>query len=332
MKERLIRGAARAAMKQRWLVELLGRDRQRGTDTELDPQVAAALAFQRLARMPALELMEPAAARRYAESGMSPLDVDREVMDEVIDTHAAEVPVRIYVPPRVTGAWIVYFHGGGGVIGSIEGSDAVTRYLAAHTGATVASVGYRLGPEYKHPIAIDDAFAAYRALLARVPSAARVGVAGDSFGGFLAAHVDRRARQAKVRPPDVQALIYPIVDLTLRSPSIARYADGYLLTSAMMHWFRDNYLRSVADAELGSPWFWPDVAASAPALIVTAAFDPLVDEGDGWADRLRAAGVPVRHRREPGLVHGFLSLAGAVDAARAATDRICADLVELLRS
>ena len=126
--------------------------------------------------------------------------------------------------PRGAGAdWLVWFHGGGGVIGSIDGSERICRYLAAHTRHTVASVGYRLGPEDKHPAAIDDACAAWEALVARVPSGGRAVAAGDSFGGFLSAHVDHWAREAGVRQPDLQVLVYPITDLRLVSPSIDRY-------------------------------------------------------------------------------------------------------------
>jgi acetyl esterase len=130
----------------------------------------------------------------------------------------------------------------------------------------------------------------------------------------------------------LQVLIYPIVDLTLTSPSIERLADGYLLTKSLMRWFRGHYLHPDDDQRAGSPWFWHDdkLAGAAPALVVTAGYDPLVDEGDAWAKRLRAAGVTVRHRNEASLIHGFVSFAGAVRAARVATDRICDDIVDML--
>nr|MBA3452772.1 alpha/beta hydrolase fold domain-containing protein [Deltaproteobacteria bacterium] len=127
-------------------------------------------------------------------------------------------------------------------------------------------------------------------------------------------------------------LIYPIVDLTLASASIDRHAEGYLLTRSMVHWFREHYLHPEQDRRHPSPWFWTDLTGSAPAIVITAGYDPLVDEGDGYARRLAEAGVAVRHRPYPSLIHGFLSLAGQVRAARAATDQICADIVELLAS
>ena len=323
-----MRAAVRGAMAIPWFVRLAGRKRTMGRDAGLDPQVAAALEFDRIARLPALESMEPAAARRYAEVGMSPLDFDPLPMAEVIDTKVDHVPVRIFVPHDAGPHWLIYFHDGGSVIGSIAGSEPATRYLAARTGCTVASVGYRLGPEHKHPAGIEDCCAAWKALVARAPG--KVAVGGDSQGGFLAAHVEHWAREQGVRAPDVQLLIYPLVDLTLTSPSLDRLGEGYLLTRTMIQYFHDHYVSPDTDLEAGSPWFWKDLRGTGPAIIATAGFDPLVDEGDAWAERLRAAGTVVRHRRYPSLIHGFLSMAGAVDAVRAAVDELCADLVELL--
>lgn len=324
MKDTLLRGAARVALSGP-VARVLGRRRRR-RDPALDPQVAAVLELQRLLRLPALDSMEPPAARRFAEAGLSPMDVSPAPLADLVDTRAdgprGAIPIRVYVPAGAGPHWIVYLHGGGGVIGSIRSSEPVTRLLAAQTGCRVASVGYRLGPEDRHPAAIDDACAAWDAIAARAGSGARLAVAGDSFGGFLAAHVDRAAR----RRPDLQVLIYPIVDLTLTSPAIDRFADGFLLTKSIMHWFRAGYLRPEDDRRAPSPQFWPTLRGAAPAIVATAGFDPLVDEGDAYAARLRADGVPVIHRRYPSLVHGFLSLAGAVTAARAAVDELCADV------
>jgi len=321
-------------MKNDWLVRLASRGRSTGADMKLDRQIAAALEYQRVARLPPLESMDPVAAREFAENNLGPTELDAEPMAEVIDTTLTHdrIPVRIFVPHDASASWIVWFHGGGGVIGSIEGSERVTRYLAAHTKCTVASVGYRLGPEDRHPAAIEDATAAYEALLPRMAASSKVAVGGDSFGGFLAVHVEHDARRRGVRVPDLQVLVYPLLDLTLTSPSVERYADGYLLTKSMMHYFRDHYLNNADEQETGSPWFWPDeeLEGAAPALVVTAGFDPLVDEGNEWAGRLAEAGATVRHHCHDSLVHGFLALAGVVRAARSATDQICVDVVELL--
>jgi acetyl esterase len=332
VKDRLFRGAARALLASP-LSRVLARGRQRGADAELDPQLAAVLAAQRLLRLPAIEAMAPVAARAYARTAMSPFDVEPVAMAEVTDTTVAgrggPIPVRIFVPLDASPHWIVYFHGGGGVIGSIDASEPVTRLLAAQTRCIVASVDYRLGPEHRHPAAIDDACAAWEALVARVHGG-RIAVAGDSFGGYLSAHVDHRAIGSGGRRPDLQVLIYPAVDLTQSSPSVDRLADGYLLTRAMIQWFRGNYLAPSDDRRAVSPMFWPDLRGSARAIVVTAGYDPLVDEGDRYAELLRAAGTEVRHRRYPSLIHGFLSMAGGVAAARAAVDELCGDIRELL--
>lgn len=315
------------------LARVVGRGRRGGADRDLDPQVAAVLEAQRLLRLPALDTMEPPRARAFAEAGLSPLDVAPVAMAEVLDTtvagRAGPIPVRMFVPHDAGPHWIVYLHGGGGIIGSIRSSEPVTRLLAAQTRCVVASVEYRLGPEHRHPAAIDDACSAWDALVARAPGG-RIAVAGDSFGGYLSAHVDHHSLATGARRPDLQVLIYPAVDMTQSSPSIERLADGYLLTRSMIRWFRGNYLNPADDRRAVSPMFWPDLRGSAPALIATAGYDPLVDEGDRYADMLRAAGTLVRHRKYPSLIHGFLSIAGGVTAARAAIDELCGDIRELL--
>jgi acetyl esterase len=332
VKDLLFRGAAMVALRTP-LFRVIGRARTSGSDAGLDPQVAAVLEGQRLLRLPALDSMDPPRARAFAESGLSPLDVAPIAMAEVTDTMVAgpggPIPVRIFVPADATPNWIVYFHGGGGVIGSIRSSEPVTRLLAAQTRCVVASVEYRLGPEHRNPAAIDDACAAWDALAARA-AGGRIAVAGDSFGGFLSAHVDHYTVTAGRRRPDLQVLIYPSVDLTHSLPSIERLATGYLLTRSMIEWFRSNYLRDTDDRRAWSPMFWPDRRGAAPALIATAGFDPLVDEGDHYAELLQAAGISVLLRRYPSLIHGFLSIAGGVTAARAAIDELCGDIRERL--
>ena len=335
MKQRALRSAAQILLRSP-LAPLLGRGRLTGADAALDPQLAAVLAAQRLLRLPGLHTMDPARARAFAEEGLAPLDVAPAAMAEVIDLGVpgprGPIPARIFVPPAAEPSWIVYFLGGGGVIGSIRSSEPATRLIAAQTRCVVASVGYRLGPEHRHPAGIEDACAAWDALTARASraGAARIAVAGDSFGGFLAAHVDRHARVAGSRRPDLQVQIYPTTDLAHDVPSIERYADGYLLTSAMIDWFSDHYFAAGDDRRAPSPLRWPDLTGAAPALITTAGFDPLVDEGDRYAARLAAAGALARHRRYPALIHGYLSLAGGVAAARAAVDELCRDITELL--
>jgi acetyl esterase len=322
-------------MSQDWLVQLASKRRLNGKDAGLDPQIAAVLEYQRLMKMPPLESIDPVSARVFSEQNIGVAGLSHEPMAEIIDTYVGydRVPVRIYVPKKAGPNWIVWNHGGGGVIGSIDGSEDVTRYIAANTGCTVASVGYRLGPEDKFPTAIDDAVSAFEALATRVPRGGRIAVGGDSYGGYLSVFVDQRTRDGGMRPPDLQILIYPVVDLTHSLPSIERNADGYLLTKAMIQWFSEHHLNSPDEQVPGSPWFWPPetLQGAAPAIVVTAGYDPLVDEGDAWAERLRAAGTPVSHHRYDSLIHGFISLGGVVRAARGALDDICSEIVEMLR-
>jgi acetyl esterase len=316
----LIAPLARAAMTRDWLVRLIARRRSEGVDR----QVAAALELARL--LPKLETMQPAHARRFAAGSLADTTLPRAEMAAITD-----VPVgRIFTPIDSTGDWIVYLHGGGGVIGSIEECEPVARYLAARTRCTVAVPAYRLAPEAKHPAAIVDACAAWHALSSMAPADGRVVVAGDSFGAFLAAHVERHARVVGLRRADLQVLIYPLLDLTLQSPSVERFASGYLLTRPIMEWFRDHYSNPDDDHAANSPWYWTELQGTAPALIITAGFDPLVDEGIGWAERLAEAGTPVRHHHHESLIHSFLSLAGVVRAARAAVDTMCDEIVALL--
>lgn len=327
MKQRLQRGAARVVIDQ--LTPVLAR----GAHHALDPEVAAVLRLQAMLRLPELHTMEPRRARAFAEEGMGALDVTPLAMARVVDFAVAgpagRIPVRIYEPHGAGANWIVYLHGGGGVIGSIASSEAYVRYLADRTKCRVASVDYRLGPEHKHPAAIEDACAAWEAIAARAGEGAKIAVAGDSFGGFLAAHVDLWTIACARRRPDLQVLIYPLVDLELASPSIERLGHGYLLTRDMIHWFRGHYLHATDDKRAGSPRYRSSVGAC-PAIVATAGFDPLVDEGDAYAGQLRAAGALVRHRRFASLVHGFISMGGVVRAARDAIDLIAADVVELL--
>lgn len=323
-------------MRSERFVRFVAKKRQTGVDADLDPQIAAVLEYQRLAKLPALESMEPEKARRFAEAQMGVAELPPEPMAHVIDSFAGfeRIPVRIFVPKNAGKNWLVWIHGGGGVIGSVDASERHARYLAAKTGCTVASVDYRLGPEDRHPAGIEDACTAFQGIAERVPAGGKLVIGGDSFGGFASVHVDHHARMTGGRRPDLQLLVYPAVDWTMSMPSHVHNADGYLLTKPMMTWFRAHYLHRDDDEgrKEVSPWFWPDdeVTGAAPAIVATAQYDPLVDEGDAWASRLRAAGVTVRHHRFVGLVHGFLSLAGIVRSAHAAFDQLCAEVVEML--
>jgi acetyl esterase len=237
------------------------------------------------------------------------------------------LPVRIYQPSpnaRSDSPALVYFHGGGWVIGSVETHDRLCRFLAHEVPCTVVSVDYRLAPEHRFPAAVDDAQFAYRWVLEQSRSLGirpdRVAVAGDSAGGNLAAVVCRQAATSGEPQPCFQLLIYPATDLAFRSRSHEVYAEGFFLTHSAMRWFRDHYLPGEAaiDDPRASPLRAATVRGLAPAFIMTAGFDPLRDEGRAYAEKLVAEGVPVRYRCYEPLIHGFASMCGATPMALAA--------------
>jgi acetyl esterase len=244
-----------------------------------------------------------------------------------------EVPVRIYVPEGdgPFGA-LVWYHGGGFVIGDLESTDGTAREHCAGAGVAVVSVDYRLAPEDPFPAAVDDAVAALEWIAGGGAPAdahidpSRLAVGGDSAGGNLAAVTAIAARDRGIALRH-QVLVYPVVDLHMRHPSITDNGEGYFLTKADMSWFMDAYttLEQRADP-MASPLLADDLAGLAPATVVTAQYDPLRDEGDEYAERLTAAGVPVDHAQYGDMIHGFLGMTSLTQSARDARDRIAANL------
>jgi acetyl esterase len=300
----------------------------------LDPQLAAILSVANRVG-PRIETMEVPRARRVAHGGMAPFDADvvpmARVFEEVAPGPGGDIPVRIYVPRSASGGLLVYFHGGGGVIGSIDGHDRFCRVLADAAGCAIASVDYRLAPEHVFPAAVDDAIAVWPWIFTRAHrwgvDGARVAVGGDSFGGYLAAWVDLASRdrshdgrlRSGVMPrPRAQLLIYPLVDETHSLPSIDRYAEGFLLTKPMILWFRQHFAPDPASWRAASPLHVGDLGVASPALIVAAGFDPIRDDGVAYAERLRASGTSVDYRVHTSLIHGFITMTGTIAAARAA--------------
>lgn len=246
------------------------------------------------------------------------------VVHEIRDLDAGGIPARLYRPSDTQGlGLLVYFHGGGWVIGDLDGHDDVCRRLANASDHAVLSVDYRLAPEYPFPAPLEDAITATRWAHAHAAElgcrADRLAVGGDSAGGNLAAVV---ANIAPV-PLVFQLLVYPVTDATCAQPSYVENADGYLLTAASMRWFIDHYLSgeagSPADPRV-SPLFAADrvLAGTPPALVITAEFDPLRDEGEAYAARLAANGVPTSHVRFSGQFHAFFSMGDFVDDGRSA--------------
>ncbi|MBC8073343.1 MAG: alpha/beta hydrolase [Deltaproteobacteria bacterium] len=246
------------------------------------------------------------------------------------------IAARVYRATLELGAPIVvYYHGGGGVIGDLDTHDVVCRRLAATTAAIVVAIDYRLAPEHAFSAATDDCIAGYRWVLAHAPElcgdATRVAVAGDSQGGKLAAVVCQLARAQGLAQPRLQVLIYPGTDLVEAWPSAQLHADGPWLTASLVEWFKHHGMGGADPSDPRvSPLRASSLAGLAPALVVVAGFDPLRDEGIAYAERLREAGVPVQLRDELSLPHGFVQMVGISAAARAAMDAISAELAAAL--
>jgi acetyl esterase/lipase len=302
----------------------------------LHPQIVKVLEAMAKAELRPIEAMTPTEARAQMEMTArarkaEPLPVAK-VDERVIPGPAGEIRLRLYCPNTAGPVpAIVYYHGGGHVIGSLDTHDLIARNLSAGAGALVASVDYRMGPEHKFPAAVDDSYASLQWVHANAPSLgadpSRLGVHGDSAGANLAAVVALMARDAGGPKIRLQSLVYPVGDYTLSGASYSRYAQGYgLLTRESMAWFAGHYLRSRADAEdwRASPIKASSFSGVAPAIVIVAECDVLHDDGESYADALRRAGVPVEYREYPGMIHGFLGMVPVVDDAMNAQRQVWA--------
>ena len=263
------------------------------------------------------------------------------VRDTRVRASGGFVPVRVLVPVDRPRGVIVYYHGGGWVIGALADFDKLGRLLAQRTGCVVLLVDYRLSPEYRFPTAVDDAWAAlrwadeHRAELAgagQEGTQAPLIVAGDSAGGNLSAIMALRARAAGGPPIALQVLVYPVTDCDLESTSYRDPANQLMLSRESMVWFWDHYAPD-PDARLhpdASPLRSANFAGLPPAVILTAEHDVLRDEGELYATRLVKAGVPVRHRRFAGQMHGFFTMVDALPGAAAGLDYVTAAIAEQL--
>ena len=309
--------------------------------TPLDPVIAQII--------PLLPLRDPATMTpQSAREALRALAAARAAVPpppvaSAADTHvkgaAGSLAARVYRNTHEESPTVVFFHGGGWVAGDLETHDRQARLLAIETGAVVVSVDYRRPPEVRFPGAFEDGFAAVRDVFERIGEfggdRARVGVAGDSAGGNLAAAVAIACRDADVDLA-AQLLVYPVTDVAgsyadsnenARFPSRGENAEGYFLSRAVMQWFAGHYLE---DASHGidwrvSPLRAENLAGLAPAIVCTAWFDPLRDEGRAYAEALAAAGVPTTHYPGAGLIHGYFGLGEASETARAEAQRARAD-------
>jgi acetyl esterase len=288
----------------------------------LDPSIQMLLAAQKVVGIDGLVVNDDPRATRASNSELTHALDQRDV--RVADIRpvsipgpAGTIPARHYRPPMggSQAPLLVFYHGGGWVFGDLDSHDSACRLICRDAGVHVLAIDYRLAPEHPAPAAADDAYAAYRwAREHAVDLGAdprRVAVGGDSAGGNLAAVVTRLARDAGDPMPSLQWLIYPVTDCRGGTRSRSLLGDGFLLTKHNMDWFQNCYVKG-SGLDLSDPLvsvlLAEDLSGLSPALVITAGFDPLRDEGERYADRLREAGVPVDHRLMPSMIHAFLNL------------------------
>jgi acetyl esterase len=307
----------------------------------LDPDAERVLEMVRQSGRPSYDQVTPAEARALFRAARDVLCPTPGPVAEIRDLAASgpdgnTVPLRLYRSAGTAAEEIlpalIYFHGGGWVVGDLDCYDSLCRHLANAARCAVVSVDYRLAPEHKFPAAVDDCLAATRWVaetgVAIGVDSNRLGVGGDSAGGNLAAVVSLLARDCGIPTLCAQLLLYPAVDFAMNRASIAQFAEGHLLTLATMRWFAGHYLRGTEDIAdwRASPLRAPDLSRVAPAFVLTAGHDPLCDEGQAYAQRLQDDGVAVRQLHIPDQIHGFLTMGRIVRASEPALDAIGASL------
>jgi acetyl esterase len=335
-RQRLELRAARvvALIPPRLQVRISGRPPVDVDGQRLEPELQLMLSLiERRARPPYGEMSLAEAReemRRGAMIGARPAArLVASVRDLQVDGAAGPLPARHYapIPSGAPQPLIVFFHGGGFVLGDLDSHDVPCRLLAHHAGAHVVAVDYRLAPEHPFPAAVEDARAALRWAFAHAGALGadeqRIAVSGDSAGGNLAAVASWVATRDGGPAPALQVLIYPTTEFVARSRSHELFEHGFLLTREDMDWFAERYAGAADPADPRLSIVRADgLAGLPPALVATAGFDPLRDEGEAYARRLREAGVPVLVRRFPGLIHGFANLTGVSRTSRDAVVEI----------
>ena len=292
----------------------------------LDPQARALIDLMIEKGVPPTHTLTPAQARAFYRDRRGFTQPDPPAMAEVRDLRAGAVPLRLYRPLASGEALpvLLYLHGGGWTIGDLDTHDVLCRQLAREADCAVVAVDYRMGPEHRFPAAVDDCVEAFRWVLAQAPDLhldpSRTAVGGDSAGGNLAAALCLVQRDAGQPLPAFQLLIYPATDMRAVAPSHTTNGQGYMLTNDSIAWYRGNY---IADAAQWTDWrASPLLAAShaglPPALVLTAGFDPLRDEGLQYANALSAAGVPTQYVCFERQIHGFITMGRVIEEAHTA--------------
>ena len=302
----------------------------------LDPQAKMVLEQTAALGLPAAHTVSPQEARDNGKLRPRPTGPEvARVEDRTIPGPDGEVPVRIYTPEG-TGPFpiLVWYHGGGWVVGDLDSADGTSRHLTVGAGCVVVSVDYRLAPETKFPGPAEDCYAATQwaadNAAALGADASRLAVGGDSAGGNLAAAISLMARDRGGPGIVHQLLVYPVTERDFGTNSYQSNADGFGLSQDAMRWYWQHYLASDADAEnpYAAPMKAGDLARLPSALVITAEYDPLCDEGEAYAARLREAGVPTQYTRYDGMTHGFFGQSAVVDKAKLAVAQATGALKE----
>ncbi len=330
------------SLPDRALRAVSGKPRTSPDGLRLEPQTQALLAFAEATRQPDIADLGVARGRAHVERIAPSLDaVTTDVITRDIEVAGATEPrrARVYTPLGVSlpSPGLVFFHGGGFVVGSIDSYDRCCRALASKARVVVVSIDYRLAPEHRFPAAVDDAISATRWVIANAaalgvdPGAVAVG--GDSAGGTLAA-VAAQALRADARQPAFQLLVYPLTDLRGGTASREYFREGYFLTARSIDFYTGHYIPDGAQHTdpRASPLLARDLAGLPPALVLTAGFDPLRDEGRAYAEKMRAAGVDVTHVCAEGSIHSFFNTSGVMRESARMMDRAAAHLQRALAS
>jgi acetyl esterase len=303
----------------------------------LDPQIQAVLDEQAAAGIKGPGDVTPDELRaQFVELSKQQWGDVSDEMHSVEDVDADGVPIRIYRPAETDepSMALVYFHGGGWVVGSIDTHDGITRAIARRAGIVVVSVDYRLAPEHPFPAALEDAWTATQWVSNHAEELKldvdRIGVGGDSSGGNLAAVVARRGRDHAV-PVALQLLLYPVISYAFDTPSYSYFSQGYGLTRDGMRWYWDQYLGDADGTNQDvSPSQVADLRRLPRAIVVTAEADVLRDEAESYAQRMFLSTVETEGYRYDGMVHGFLRMAGKVERSNAAFDELAESIKTML--